>query len=51
VDQVSFYVEDLLMEARTGGTDEDAEALTDEDIELLNGFEYKVNVLNTNKEQ
>jgi hypothetical protein len=44
---VSFYVEDLLMEARTGGTDEDAEALTDEDIELLNGFEYKVGFLTT----
>ncbi len=42
VDQVSYYVEDLLLEARTGGSDEDAEALTDDDIELLRGFEYKV---------
>jgi hypothetical protein len=42
VDQVSFYVEDLLLEARAGGSDEDAEMLTDEDIELLRAFEYKV---------
>ena len=42
VDQVSFYVEDLLLEARIGGSDEDTEALTEDDIELLGGFEYKV---------
>ena len=44
VDQVGYYVEDLLLEARTGGEDEDLEDLEDDELSfsIMDAFQYKV---------
>ena len=44
MDQVGFYIEDLMLETRTGGEDEDLQALEDDEISgsLIQAFQYKV---------
>ncbi len=44
VDQVGFYIEDLMLETRTGGEDEDLQDLEDDEvsISILQAFQYKV---------
>lgn len=44
MDQVGYYVEDLLLEARTGGEDEDLEDLEDDELSssIMDAFQYKV---------
>ena len=44
VDQVGFYIEDLLLETRTGGEDEDLQDLEDDEVSvsILQAFQYKV---------
>ena len=44
MDQVGFYIEDLMLETRTGGEDEDLQDLEDDEvsISILQAFQYKV---------
>ena len=44
VDQVGFYIEDLMLETRTGGEDEDLQDLEDDEVSasFIQAFQYKV---------